>query len=230
MTLLFTCQTCNVYRFQLLTMLLVKTTKSLLIQIVNNVITILLWVHATRSSLLWRHNGRDGVSNHQPHDCLCLSHIQPRAPCDFYHPHDFLPVRPSEAPVGILRRCCSRGHIRLRAPCVLTRLYTYTYGLVDWFAGLYGYPLGCPYGHRTGPARESSFFLISYGTRTGLVRDPKGCRTTPLRTRKGIDTTRIGKNPTRASYLAIRGPYGSLTVPTRAVHGMFRTSKPVRGP
>ena len=22
------------------------------------------------SSLLWRHNGRDGVSNHQPHDCL----------------------------------------------------------------------------------------------------------------------------------------------------------------
>ena len=21
-------------------------------------------------SLLWRHNGRDGVSNHQPHDCL----------------------------------------------------------------------------------------------------------------------------------------------------------------
>ena len=25
-------------------------------------------------SLLWRHNGPDGVSNHQPHDCL-LSHI-----------------------------------------------------------------------------------------------------------------------------------------------------------
>ena len=22
------------------------------------------------SSLLWRHNGRDGVTNHQPHDCL----------------------------------------------------------------------------------------------------------------------------------------------------------------
>ena len=23
-----------------------------------------------KSPLLWRHNGRDGVSNHQPHDCL----------------------------------------------------------------------------------------------------------------------------------------------------------------
>ena len=60
---------------------------------------------------------------------LCFSHIQPRTPYDFYHPYDFLPVRPSEAPVGILRRCCSRGHIRLRAPYDLTRLYTY--GLVE---------------------------------------------------------------------------------------------------
>ena len=60
---------------------------------------------------------------------LCLSHIQPRAPYDFYHPSDFLPVRPSEAPVGILRQCCSRGHIRLRAPYDLTRLYTC--GLVE---------------------------------------------------------------------------------------------------
>ena len=55
-------------------------------------------------------------------DWLCLRHIQPRAPYDFYHPFDFLPVRPSEAPVGILRRRCSRGHIRLRAPCGLKRL------------------------------------------------------------------------------------------------------------
>ena len=60
---------------------------------------------------------------------LCLSHIQPRAPYEFYHPYDFLTVRPSEAPVAILRRCCSRGHIRLRAPYDLTRLYTY--GLVE---------------------------------------------------------------------------------------------------
>ena len=46
-------------------------------------------------------------------------------PVWFYHPYDFLPVRPSEAPAGILRRCCSRGHIRLRAPYGLARLYTY---------------------------------------------------------------------------------------------------------
>ena len=50
---------------------------------------------------------------------LCLSHIQPRTP------YDFLPIRPSEAPVGILRRCCSRSRIRLRALYGLTSLHTY---------------------------------------------------------------------------------------------------------
>ena len=81
---------------------------------------------------------------------LCLSHIQPRAQCDFYHPYDFLPVRPSEAPVGILRRCFSHGHIRLWATYGFTRLHTY--GLVEQFVGLHGYPVWWPYGHRTGPA------------------------------------------------------------------------------
>ena len=47
--------------------------------------------------------------------------------------------------------------------------------------------------------------FISYGTRMGLVRDPQGRRTTPLRTRKGIDTARIDKNPARASYMALHG-------------------------
>ena len=60
-------------------------------------------------------------------------------------------------------------------------------------------------------------FFISYGTRTGPVRDPQGCRTAPLRTCKGIDTTRIGKNPARASYFAVRGRTG----PVRGPHGLF---------
>ena len=65
---------------------------------------------------------------------------------------------------------------------------------------------------RTGPVRESSMFFICYGTCTGgPVRDPQRCRTAPLRARKGIDTTRIGKNPARASYFAVRGPYGPRT-------------------
>ena len=61
---------------------------------------------------------------------LCPSHIQPRAPCDFYHPYDFLPVRLGEAPIGILRRCCSRGHISLRAP------YGSTLNLMVWLNNL----------------------------------------------------------------------------------------------
>ena len=83
---------------------------------------------------------------------------------------------------------------------------------------------------RTGPARESSMFFISYGARTGPVMDPQGCRATPLWTRKGIDTTKIDKNLARASYLAVQGPYGPLMVPARTVHGLFRISKPVQGP
>ena len=62
----------------------------------------------------------------------------------------------------------------------------------------------CPYEHRMGPARESSMFFISYGTRTGPVHDPQGCHTVSLWTRKGIDTTIIAW----ASYLAVRSPYG----------------------
>ena len=96
----------------------------------------------------------------------CLSHTW--APYDLYHPR----VRPSEAPVGIIRRCCSRGHIRLRAPYGLTRLHTY--GLIEKFARLHGYPVRCPCGHRAGPARESSMFFISYGTLRGPCVTRKG--------------------------------------------------------
>ena len=88
----------------------------------------------------------------------------------------------------------------------------------------------CPYRNSTSPARESSMFFISYGARTGPGWDAQGCRTVPLRTRKGIVTARIGKNPARASYLAVRDPYGPPTVPARAVRRLFMISKPVRGP
>ena len=156
--------------------------------------------------------GSDNVSSPGQRQGIiwCLSHIQPRTPYDFYHPYDFLPVRPSEAPVGFLRRCCSRSHIRLRAPYGLTRLSPN--GLVEWFAGLHGYPVRCPYGPRKGIFNVFHILRDPYGP----VRDPQGCRTTLLRTRKGIDTTKIDKIPTRA-YLAVRAPYGPRTGCSRAV-------------
>ena len=120
-----------------------------------------------------------------------------------------MPVRPREAPVGILRRCCSRGHVRLRAPYGLTRCI-----LMVWLNNSQD-STGTPCDARTGivraPHGNLRFFFISYGTRKVPVRDPQGCRTAPLRTRKGIDTTIIGKNPARASYLAVRAPYGPRT-------------------
>ena len=72
------------------------------------------------------------------------------------------------------------------------------------------------HGPRTGPARDSPMYFISYGTRTAPVLDPQGCRTISLRIRKGIDTTRICKTPARESYVAVR-----------AVHGLFMISKSV---
>ena len=140
-------------------------------------------------------------------DDLCLSHIQPRAPYDFYHPYDFLLGRPSEAPLGILRRCCSRVHIRLRARTIWRgcTLMVWSNNSQDSM------------GTRT---KIFNFFHIlrdPYGARAGT----QGCRTAALRKRKGIDTTRIGKTPTRAPYLAVRGPYGSLTGPLRVPQGLF---------
>ena len=80
-------------------------------------------------------------------------------------------------------------------PYGLTRLYTD--GLVEWFARLQGCPVRAPLGNLQ---------CFSYPTRP--VRDPQGYRTAPLRTRNGIDTTKIDKNPAWASYLAVRAPRG----------------------
>ena len=135
-----------------------------------------------------------------------LSHIQPRSPYDFYHPYDSLPVTPSEAPVGILRRCCSRGHIRLRATawhgCIL----------MVWLNNSHD-STGTPCGARAGIVREYSMFLISYGTRAGPARVPYGALTDT----QGNWHNQNWQNPSRASYFAVRGPYGSRTGCSRAV-------------
>ena len=155
---------------------------------------------------------------------LCLSHIQPRAPYDFYHPYDFLPVRPSEAPVGILHRCCSRGHITLRA---LHGLYVCI--LTVWLNNSQD-STGTPCDALTGIVRAPHGNLQCCSYPTGPVRDPQGCRKAPLRTSKAIDTIMIGKNIARASYSAVRGPYGPRTIPTRAVQWLFTISRPLRSP
>ena len=83
---------------------------------------------------------------------------------------------------------------------------------------------GTPHGSCEMPVRAS------YRPRTGIsdvfhvlrnpygpVWDPQGCRTAPLWTHKRIDTTRICKNPARASYSAVRGRMG----PLRSLHRLF---------
>ena len=163
--------------------------------------------------------GSDNVSSPGQRQGIiwCLSHIQPRTPYDFYHPYDFLPVRPSEAPVGFLRRCCSRSHIRLRAPYGLNRLSPN--GLVEWFAGLHGCPVRCPYGPRKG------IFNVFH-----ILRDPCGTHKGAARHSCGHVRELIQPKLTKFPHGRRIWPYGPLTVPAQAVHGLFRISKPVRGP
>ena len=75
-------------------------------------------------------------------------------------------------------------------------------------------PVRVSHGSRMGMRKV----LHTHGTRVGPVRDPQGCRTAPLWALKGIDTTRIYKNPTRAWYVAVRGPHG----PAGSPHGLFK--------
>ena len=75
-----------------------------------------------------------------------------------------------------------------------------------------------------GPARESSMFYISNGTRTGPVLDPQGFRTAHFRTIRELTQSEFAKIP----HGRRMSPYGARTVPTRAVHGLFAISKPIR--
>ena len=82
-------------------------------------------------------------------------------------------------------------------------------------------PARALYGPRTG---ISNFFSYPTGAIRGPCWTPKGARTVPLRTRKGIDTTRICKISARASYVAIQDPYpdpyGPRTSCSQAVYDL----------
>ena len=60
-------------------------------------------------------------------------------------------------------------------------------------------------------------FFISYGTRTGSVRDPQGCRTAALRTRKRLTQPELAKLPHERRIW----PYGARTGLLRAPQGLF---------
>ena len=95
----------------------------------------------------------------------CLNHMQPRTPYDFYHPYDFLPVRPSEAVLFSLPHQAT-GPLRLDMAVHL------------WFGWII---------RRTPRVPHVVPFRASYGPRTGIfnifhiLRDPYGARAWPAR-------------------------------------------------
>ena len=70
---------------------------------------------------------------------------------------------------------------------------------------------GIPCNACTGIVRAPQGNLQCFSYPTGPVPDLQGCCTAPLRTRKGIDTTIVGKNLARASCLAVQAPHGLFT-------------------
>ena len=96
--------------------------------------------------------------------------------------------------------------------------------------------------HRTPPEPCAMPMRTSYGSCMGIpnvfhilldpyrpVRDPQGHRMAPLCTRKGIDTYQNSQKSRMGVVHGRTEPYGPLTVPARAVHRWFMSSKPVRG-
>ena len=71
-------------------------------------------------------------------------------------------------------------------------------------------------------------FFISYGACFSYPTGPvQVCRTAPVWTGKGIDKTGIGKNPARASYLAVRAPYHPRMGCSRADYNLNTDTGPV---
>ena len=139
-----------------------------------------------------------------------ISHTQPRAPYDFITVRFFAhkaewSTRRNFTSVLFPWSHQAAGPVRLDTSAYL------------WFGWIFRRTPRIP---RAAPVQEFSMFFISYGARMGPMRDPQGCRAAPLRTRKGIDINIIGKNPARASYLAIRGPYEPRTGCSRAVYNI----------
>ena len=118
-----------------------------------------------------------------------------------------MPVKPSEAPAGIFRRCCSRGHIRLRAPYGLTRLYTvHVRGQYETRKGAVRHPYG-----QLMELTQPELAKIPHGRRIW----PYGARTVPTRAPNGLFT----------GWLQYLNPYGARKLIMHA----FKLYGPVRG-
>ena len=147
----------------------------------------------------------------------------------FEHPYDFLPVRPSEALVWILRRYFSCGHKSGYGSrtawhgCTLMVWSTYSQdstwtpcdARTDVARALHG-NLQC-FSNPMGPV---------WGALIGLAKMPYDTLT---------DTVRGSSWPKFAKFTHRHRmwPYGVAWAPTvlvRAVHGLITSSKPVRGP
>ena len=125
-------------------------------------------------------------------------------------------IRPSEAPVGVLRRCCSHGHIRLRA-----RTAWHGWTVMVW-SNNSQVSTWTPCDARTGAVQipHENVFPTENAFPTGPVRDPCGTRRGAVRHPYGhareLTQTKFAKIPHGRRIW----PYGARTVPARAVYDL----------
>ena len=110
------------------------------------------------------------------------------------------------------RRCCSRGHIRLRAPYGLPRLQTFIFLSTKSLD---------PHGPRTDPARAPHGILHYFLCRTGPVRVPYRPRTGAVRLHYGHTRCLIQPRIVKSRTGVRRQSCGARTGPVRPLHGLF---------
>ena len=142
-------------------------------------------------------------------------------PVRFLAPYDFLPVRPSEAHRNFTLVLFLWSH-QATAPIRLdTALHLWFDQIIHRTPhGPHAMPTRASYGSHMGICNVFHILRAPRGTCKGDVQHPYG----HLR-----ELTQPEFAYPRASYVAVRGPYGPLTTSTQAVHALFKTSKPVWG-
>ena len=136
-------------------------------------------------------------------------------PYNSYHPYDFLPVRPSEAPAGILCGCCSHGHFRLRP-------HTAWHGciLVVWMNNSQD-STGTPCDAHTGiiwaPHGNLRCFSFPMGPIQGPCMIYKGAVQRPYGHVRELTQPELAKIPHGHHIWPCRARTGSL----QSLHGMF---------
>ena len=146
-------------------------------------------------------------------DDSCLSHIQPRAPYDFYHPYDFFARKAEWSARRIFTSVLFSWSHQATGP---VRLDTAVH---LWFGGMIRRTPRVP---RTMPVRAPQGNLQCFSYPTRCVRGSCGTRKGAVRHPCGHVRELIQPKLTKIPHGRRIWPYGARMGPLRSPHGLFK--------